>query len=77
MLLLQNQCNVRLTKYKEKSMNIKFDYWKCIRNFRIYEKDHLISDFKKEVSLAGARTHEIDYFCAAHYLGCYNEPSLM
>ena len=73
MLILQNQCNHRLTKYKEISTNI-FDYWKCIR---IYEKDHLISDFKKKDALAGARTHEIDYFPAAHYLGCYNEPSLV
>ena len=67
MLILQNQCNHRLTKYKEISTNI-FDYWKCIR---IYEKDHL------KDSLAGAQTHEIDYFRAAHYLGCYNEPSLV
>ena len=31
---------------------------------------------RKNVSLGGARTHENDYFCAAHYLERYNEPSL-
>ena len=37
-------------------MNIKFDYCKCIR---IYEKAHLRSDIrKKNISLAGARTHK-------------------
>ena len=27
--------------------------------------------------MARARTHENDYFRSAHYLGCYNEPSLV
>ena len=37
-------------------MIIKYEYyWKCIR---IYEKVHLISDFRKKFSSAGARTHE-------------------
>ena len=58
MLILQNQCNVRLPKYKESSTNIEFDHWKCIR---IYQKAHMISE-KKYISLAGAQTHEIDYF---------------
>ena len=58
MLILQNQCNVRLPKYKESSTNIEFDHWKCIR---IYQKAHMISE-KKYKSLAGAQTHEIDYF---------------
>ena len=39
----------------------------CIR---IYEKPHLISDFRKKISLAGAQTHKNDYFRATHYLGC-------
>ena len=39
MLILQNQCNVRLPKYKESSTNIEFDHWKCIR---IYQKAHMI-----------------------------------
>ena len=58
MLILQNQCNVRLPKFKESSTNIEFDHWKCIR---IYQKAHMISE-KKYISLAGAQTHEIDYF---------------
>ena len=47
MFVSQNQCNLRLLKYKESSTNIKFDYWKCIG---IYEKAHLISDFRKKIS---------------------------
>ena len=38
-------------------MNIKFDYWKCIR---MYEKKDQNSG--KKISLAEARTHESDYF---------------
>ena len=57
MLIFQNQCNVRLQIYKESSTNIEFDHWKCIR---IYQKAHMISE--KKISLAGAQTHEIDYF---------------
>ena len=41
MLILQNQCNVRLPKYKESSTNIEFGHWKCIR---IYQKAHMISE---------------------------------
>ena len=67
MCILQNQCNLRLLKYKESSMNTKFDYWKCNK---MYEKAQLRSDFRKNISLAGAPTHESDYFCTAHYLGC-------
>jgi hypothetical protein len=37
--------------------------------FRIYEKAHLISDLKKKISFAGARTHENDYFRAMQHLG--------
>ena len=36
----------------------------------MYEKAQLRSDFRKNISLAGAPTHESDYFCTAHYLGC-------
>ena len=43
MLILQNQCNVRLPKFKESSTNIEFDHWKCIR---IYQKAHMISEKK-------------------------------
>ena len=43
MLILQNQCNLRLPKYKESSTNIEFDHWKCIR---IYQKAHMISEKK-------------------------------
>ena len=49
---------------------------KGINNKTVKDRD-LISYFKKKVSLARAGTHEIDYFCAAHYLGYYNEPSLV
>ena len=66
MLISQNQCNLRLPKYKESFTNIKFDYQKCIG---IYEKAHLISDLKRKVFLAGAQTHEIDYFGPGYYLG--------
>ena len=47
MCISENQSNLRLSKYKESSMNIKFDYWKCIR---MYEKAQLRSNFRKEIS---------------------------
>ena len=68
MCILQNQCSHRLLKYKESSrITTKFDYWKCNR---MYEKEELRSDFRKNISLAGAWTHESDYFHGVHYLGC-------
>ena len=48
MCILQNQCNLRLLKYKESSMNTKFDYWKCNK---MYEKAQLRSDFRKKYLL--------------------------
>ena len=45
MCILQNQCNLRLLKYKESSMNNKFDYWKCNK---MHEKAQLRSDFRKK-----------------------------
>ena len=56
---------IRLLKYKESSMNSRFDYWKYNK---MYEKAQLRSDFRKNISLAGARTHKSDYFRAAQYL---------
>ena len=51
---LQNLFN--LPEYKDRSLNIKFDYCKCTR---IYEKVHLRSDFrKKNTFLAWAPTHK-------------------
>ena len=35
----------------------------------MYEKAQLRSDFRKNISLAGAQTHKSDYFRAAQYLG--------
>ena len=68
MCILQNQCNVRLLKYKETSMNTKLDFWKCNK---MYKEAQLRSDFrKKSISLAGAKTHESDYFPPAQCLGC-------
>ena len=66
MCILQNQCNLRLLKYKKSSMNTKFDYWKCMK---MYENAQLRSDFRKNISLAGAQTHKSVYFPAANYLG--------
>ena len=64
MPISQNQCNLRLPKYKESFTNIKFDYQKCIG---IYEKAHLISDLKK--ILGWGSNPQIDYFEPRYYLG--------
>ena len=53
-----------MPEYKKGSTKIKFNHWKSIR---ISEKAHLRPDFrKKNISLSGARTHEIiTYFFRA------------
>ena len=38
------------------------DLWGLLYKFRIDKKAHLMWDFKKKISLAGARTHENDKF---------------
>ena len=52
MSISQNQYNLTMPEYKKSSTNIKFEYWKCIR---ISEK---IRFQKRNISLAGARTHK-------------------
>ena len=48
MCILKNQCNLRLLKYKESSMNTKFDYRRCNK---MYEKAQLRSNFRKQYLL--------------------------
>ena len=73
MCILQNQCNLRLLKYKESSMNTKFDYWKCNK---MYEKAQLRSDFRKKYLLGwGSNPRKWLLSCSAisRMQACYIE----
>ena len=62
-----------MPEYKDSFMNIKFDYYKCIR---VYEKAHLKSDFRQSI--------DYKYMLQKYYFGggqkfmhvSYNEWSL-
>jgi hypothetical protein len=56
--LLWIPINIRVSEFKESSMNTKFDYWKFIgiTLISIYEKTSLISE--KNNSSSGARTRK-------------------